>query len=212
MAPTDAYTKLREAILEGRYLPSERLVVDDLVRSLGVPRGSVRTAIARLISEGWIEHTPNRGAKVRAITEYEATQMLESRDVLIGFAAGRAALAAKPADVRRLRQMLADMDHCAATTDLVGFLEGEKRLHAAILTLADHELTQRLVASLNSQLLRCRHPVIFGADTHQATAERRSIIEAIASGNGAAAEQAMRTHLDNRRIILRQMSMAARTA
>jgi DNA-binding GntR family transcriptional regulator len=40
--------RLREAIVAGRFQPSERLVETDLTRVLGVGRSAVRTALARL--------------------------------------------------------------------------------------------------------------------------------------------------------------------
>src|SRR6201999_3001768 len=97
---------LREAILSGRYLPNERLVEADLVAALGESRAVVRTAIVRLEGDGLVEHAPTRGAKVRLVGEREASEILEARAVLEGFGASKAAGAATPDDVARLRALL----------------------------------------------------------------------------------------------------------
>jgi DNA-binding GntR family transcriptional regulator len=44
----DGYHVLREAIVSGELLPSERLVEEDLSRRLGVGRAAVRMALVRL--------------------------------------------------------------------------------------------------------------------------------------------------------------------
>lgn len=194
----DAYIKLREAILNGRYLPNERLVEADLVESLGAPRAAVRTAIVRLVADGLVEHAPNRGAKVRLVDEREASEILETRAVLEAFAANKAAQAAGPTDIRRLRKILEEMGKRHAAGDLVGASECNAELHAAILELADHPTTQRMVASLNSQLVRYQYRTIFAPGRpERSLAEHTAIVDAIESGKGAAAEKAMRAHLTN---------------
>ena len=50
-SPKPAYHALREAIVSGRFQPSERLVEMDVARELGVGRSAVRTALARLEHE-----------------------------------------------------------------------------------------------------------------------------------------------------------------
>jgi len=213
MTSADGYAKLRDAILSGRYLPNERLVEADLVRSLGVPRAAVRTAIVRLVSDGLVEHAPNRGAKVRLVGEGEAHEIIETRAVLEGFAAAKAADAARPADVERLRAIVAEMSRRHAAGDLIGVSEGNARLHAAILDLAGHLTTQRLVASLNSQLVRYQYRTILAPGRpEQSLAEHTAIVDAIAAGAGPAAEAAMRTHLTNVGATLRRMPGAAHAA
>ena len=54
--------RLREAIVTGRFQPSERLVETEVARELGVGRSAVRTALARLEHEGLVEHERHRGA------------------------------------------------------------------------------------------------------------------------------------------------------
>jgi DNA-binding GntR family transcriptional regulator len=213
MPSSDAYSKLREAILTGRYLPNERLVEADLVAALGESRAAVRTAIVRLEGDGLVEHSPNRGAKVRLVGEAEAGEILEARAVLEGFGASKAAHNATPEDVGGLRALLAEMAARHASGDLIGASETNARLHAAILSLAGHATTQRLVASLNSQLVRYQYRTIFvPGRPAQSLAEHTAIVDAIAAGDGEAAERAMRTHLTNVSGALRRLPGAADAA
>ena len=77
--------RLRDAIVTGRFQPSERLVEVDVARELGVGRSAVRTALARLEHEGLVEHERHRGARVRLVGAREAVEILETRAVLEGW-------------------------------------------------------------------------------------------------------------------------------
>src|SRR2546427_654758 len=55
---------LRRHILEGRFLPGQRLVEADLARRLGTSRGPVREALKSLEVEGLVHEMPRRGFRV----------------------------------------------------------------------------------------------------------------------------------------------------
>ncbi len=60
--------RLRRAVLSGDMVPGQRLVEQELAEMLAVTRTSLRAALFDLTAEGLVERTPNRGARVRAIT------------------------------------------------------------------------------------------------------------------------------------------------
>src|ERR1700749_528111 len=99
---TSPEDRLRDAIVTGRFQPSERLIEADVARELGVGRSAVRTALARLQPEGLVEHGRPRGARVRLVSAQEAVEILETRAVLEGVAARHAALNAGPRDIEDL--------------------------------------------------------------------------------------------------------------
>jgi acetyl esterase/lipase len=98
-----SYERLHEAILSGELLPHERLIETELAERVGVGRAAIRTALARLEQDGLVEHEPHRGAKVRAISEQEAIEILEVRSVLEGLIARYAAINATPQDLHELQ-------------------------------------------------------------------------------------------------------------
>lgn len=59
-----AYKELRNAILSGRFVPGYRIVISDLSRNSDISASPWREAIMRLQAEGWLEVTPNVGARV----------------------------------------------------------------------------------------------------------------------------------------------------
>ena len=209
----DAYDALRAAIVSGRLLPNQRLVEADLMGMLGARRSAVRTALVRLTQEGLVVHEPNRGAKVRFIDEHEAAEILESRMVLEGLAARSAARNATKADVAELRATLKAMRALLSAGDLLAVSDLNATLHARLLEIAGHRTVSRLVATLNSQLVRFQYRTILSPGrAEQSHAEHRAIVDAVAKGDPDAAEQAVRTHLARVVEALRSQRPAAASA
>ena len=188
--------RLREAIVTGRFQPSERLVETDLTRVLGVGRSAVRTALARLEHEGLVEHERHRGARVRLVGVEEAVEILEARAVLEGLAARHAALRAMPSDVEGLREILDEMRARLDVGDLLGASEENVVLHRRLLEISAHATATRLIATLKSQLVRFQYRTIMlpGRSEHSFD-EHKAIVDAVAAGDPDGAEGAMRTHL-----------------
>lgn len=194
--PSDPYEWLRTEIVSGRLLPNERLVEADLVNGLDASRTAVRAALARLVHEGLVEHERNRGAKVRRVGEREAVEILETRAVLEGLIARKAAENATADDVAALREVLEAMRSRLEAGDLVGSSEPNVRLHATIQRIASHGTASRVVSTLNSQLVRFQYRTILQPGRpDRSFAEHLAIVDAIAAGDGDRAETAMRWHL-----------------
>ncbi|MGZ4180984.1 MAG: GntR family transcriptional regulator [Solirubrobacteraceae bacterium] len=195
MRPED---ELRDAIVSGRLQPNERLIETDLARALGVGRSAVRTALVRLEQEGLVEHERNRGARVRLIGKDEAVEILEARAVLEGLAARQAAHNATPEDIRDLRAILAQMRALLDTGDLLGASDQNAVLHGKLLEIAGHDTASRLIAALKSQLVRFQYrTILLPGRSERSFAEHTAVVDAIADGDGDAAEAAMRTHLSH---------------
>jgi DNA-binding GntR family transcriptional regulator len=205
LSVADPYEQLRAAIVSGRLQPNERLVEADLTESLGAGRSALRTAFTRLAQEGLIEHTRNRGARVRMIGEDEAVEILEARTVLEALAARRAAERAGEPDAQRLRALLAEMRTRLDAGDLLGASDHNALLHRALLDIAGHAIADRLVGTLNSQLVRFQYrTILVPGRAERSFAEHTAIVEAVAAGDPDAAEAAMRTHLTHATAALRE--------
>jgi DNA-binding GntR family transcriptional regulator len=190
--------RLREAIVTGRFQPSERLVEADLAREFGVGRSAIRTALARLEHEGLVEHERHRGARVRLVGSREAVEILETRAVLEGLAARHAATNATPGDVEGLRAILEGMRQRLNAGDLLGASDQNAVLHGRILDISRHATAGRLIATLKSQLVRFQYrTILLPGRSERSFGEHSAIVDAIAGGDPDAAERAMRTHLSH---------------
>jgi DNA-binding GntR family transcriptional regulator len=209
VVPLRAEDRLREAIVTGRLQPNERLVESDLASSLGVSRTLIRTALARLEQEGLVEHERHRGARVRLVEHSEAVEILEARSVLEGLAARFAAQRATAEDIDELEQILEEMRQRREADDLLGVSEENARLHRRLLEISGHATASRLIASLNTQIVRFQYrTILLPGRGERSLTEHVAIIDAIAAGDPDAAEAAMRTHLSHVAEALRQAQLA----
>ena len=194
----EGYERLYQAILRGEFQPNERLIEMDLVQRYNVGRAAIRTTLARLEQDGLVEREPNRGARVRAISEAEAVETLEARAVLEGLAARYAARNVTDADIADLRAIVGEMEARLAEGDLLGISEGNTRLHSRLLQIANNKTVARLIERLHAQHIRSQFRLILvPGRPPRSVAEHRAIVEAVASRDPAAAEAAMRSHLAN---------------
>ena len=195
-AADDAYERLRASILSGELLPNERLVEADLAERLQAGRAIVRTALVRLGQDGIVTLTPNRGARVRVVTDAEAAEILQARAMLEALTARQAATRATGREIARLRRILAGMGRQIEANDLLGYSEQNAALHAAIIEAARHDTAARLIAGLRGQLVRFQFRTILvaGRAAHS-YAEHTAVVDAIAGRDPDAAEAAMRRHL-----------------
>ena len=194
----DGYHRLREAIVRGELAPKQRLVEAEMSTSFKLPRAAVRTALVRLEHEGLVEREPHRGARVRLVSEQEAVEILQARAALEGIAARQAALKITPAGAKELRAVLANQRAALAKQDLLNASDVNAVLHAKIVELSGHATVQRLIRSLNSQMVRFQfRTILIPGRSAQSLEEHGAIVEAVISGDATKAERAMRTHLDN---------------
>ena len=176
--------RLREAIVTGRFQPSERLVETEVARELGVGRSAVRTALARLEHEGLVEHERHRGARVRLINAREAVEILEVRAVLEGLAARHAAANATPDDIEDLGAILAEMRLRLDAGDLLGASDQNALLHGRILEIAGHTTVARLIATLKYQLVRFQYrTILLPGRSERSFSEHSRIVRAIAAAD-----------------------------
>lgn len=192
----DIYEQLRGAIATGQLHPNERLVEADLSARYAASRSAVRTALVRLEQEGLVEHERNRGARVRFIGEAEAIEIYEVRALLEGLAARKAAELATDADLARLTALVTDIRSRLDVDDLMGASEVNMQLHSVIMELAGHTTASRLIANLNSHLVRYHYRTIMQPGRPEKSfAEHGAVVDAIVRRDPDGAEQAMRSHL-----------------
>jgi DNA-binding GntR family transcriptional regulator len=191
-----AYRRLREGIASGQFHPNERLVEASVATRLGVGRTAVRAALVRLDQEGLVTLEPNRGARVRLISDREALEIEEVRATLEAMLTRRAATRATPTDLRELRQVVVEMRLRVEKKDAIGYSDLNARFHQRIWAAADHATASRLVGSLKSQSIRLQYQTILRPGrTERSLHEHEAIFSALKAHDPDAAEAAMLAHL-----------------
>lgn len=191
-------TRIRDEILAGGYVPDQRLVEADLSEKFAASRAAVRLALVNLANEGLVERLPNRGARVRAITVEEAVEIVEVRSALEALCARKAAERLTDEDARELRELREGITAAVAAGDLLGYSRLNQQMDRVLLAVSGHETAAVLLERLWAQSARHQFRIAFLPGRAQRSApEHIAIIDAVLAGDGEAAAQATRAHLDS---------------
>lgn len=191
--PKDAFTLILDAIDAGVYRPGDRLVESELAERFGVSRTPVREALQRLETQAMLARD-GRSLIVASLDHNQLAELYVVRAELEGLAARLAAKHASPEEVRVLRGMIdEDRAHLGNPEELS---RANRRFHRQ-LHLASHNryLVQQLELVHRSMALLATTSLAAEGRGATALAEHSAIVEAIAAGDGAAAEAALKAHI-----------------
>jgi DNA-binding GntR family transcriptional regulator len=199
-APSEAVAEVvsavREGITQGRYAPGQRLPEADLVSLYRASRGTVRTALAQLENEGIVQRERNRGARVRPISLEEAVEITETRAVVEGLCAAKAAERATDADRARLRELGDRMRTAVENGDIPTYSHTNQLVHRAVREISAHQTAGLMLDRLRTQSVRYHFSVaLLPGRPAVGLKEHLDLIEAVCSGDPDVAEQTMRAHL-----------------
>ena len=193
-----AYTRLKDAIMTGVYMPHQRLIEAEVTQALGVSRTTLRAALIRLNEEGLVEIEVNRGARVRAFSLDEAVEILRVREVLEGLAAVIAIDKATPEDIAELRAIVVEMEDALANDDVMRYAALNARFHQVILDAANHEIVTRFLGSLRYGLIRYQFgSILVPGRRDQSLGEHQAILAALEAKDAVEIERVARLHVAN---------------
>ena len=193
VAMKDAYTLIVEAIDNGIYKPGNRLVESELADRFGVSRTPVREALQRLETQSMVKRD-GRSLIVATLDHNQLAELYTVRTELEALAARLAARHATPEELRVLQSMV-DEDLCHMG-DAEALARANRRFHHQI-HLASHNryLVQQLDIVHRNMALMARSSLAVEGRPKVALAEHQAIVDGLKSGDGAAAEAALRAHI-----------------
>ena len=121
-----AYLSLRSALLAGKFVPGERIILRKVAQDLGISLTPVRDAINRLAAENVLERGgvgQGGGASVPLLNAHEFDQLMAIRSSLEPLAAEAAANNASKAEISEISELLTQMRNLAETGNLASYLE-----------------------------------------------------------------------------------------
>ncbi len=193
-----AYDFVKTQIMTLRYKPGQVLTDSRVAQDLNISRTPVREAFHRLENEGLlINESPRRGWRVYTLSLEDVHEIFDIKEVVEGLIARQAARCDDAARRDALRDAMKRMRVACETEDLNEWLAADIALHNAIFSMVNNERAQRIVANLNDQWHRVRIGfVAMQGRMVRSTDEHEGIVDAILAGDGDAAEQRMRRHLN----------------
>ncbi|EWG11154.1 GntR family transcriptional regulator [Cytobacillus firmus] len=99
----DAYEFIRDAIIEGKFIPGMRLAEESLAKEMNLSRTPIREAIRQLEAEGLVIPL-KRGVSVRHFTNDDIRQIYDLRTLLEGYAASQAAIHRTESDLLEMER------------------------------------------------------------------------------------------------------------
>jgi DNA-binding GntR family transcriptional regulator len=192
------HREIKRRITELVYKPGDKLSEVRIAEELGCGRSPVRTAFARLQSEGWIEISPQSGTFVRGLTDVEVTEILEARMLLEAHLAGRAATRISDAKMAHFRRAFAGFGKRIYAERMDDYLELDLQFHLAIYEAAENKLLSNVLLNLVDKVRWIR---IASKNSptrvNSAFTEIGQVLDALEARDEKAASIAMRAHIEN---------------
>jgi len=192
-----AYWNIKDAILDGALPTEEALTEARLAESFGASRTPIREALRRLESEGLIRAAHGRGIIIPTVTAEMASEILEYREAVEGFACRLATERMPEAKLAKLGEMcLRD----PAPTEAEELNRIAAFFHDSIHDACGNPTLQQGLDRINDQLRRVRMIArSIPGRVALSYVERRPAVQAMLRRDPDAAEAAMRAHIRSTR-------------
>lgn len=202
-----AYRVLRQAICDGGLAPGAELNESQVAEMFQLTKAPLRSALARLVHDGWLVVSTRRGYAIRPITLRDTKDIFGLRKIVEPRAAFLAAGRASKEQLQQLNRNCASPDTAEGTAaSITGteFFKANKAFHVGIAELAGNARLTSLIASLHDE---CERILYFGMnhldwslDWHHGHEE---IIDALSQGDGGLAESiALRQLVKSEQIVI----------
>jgi DNA-binding GntR family transcriptional regulator len=201
--PTQIADGLALDIIQERYAPGERLNEVHIAAQWGVSRSPLREALRLLEQRGLVVITPQRGARVTALSLQEVEQLFEIRSVLVGLAARRAAANVNVESARRLDALLINLEAALGSTER--YEQASAAASIEVAGMGGSDPLKEMIVSFAHRIGRyARLGLSSRARRKQSIANWRELVQAIHAGNARGAEAI------NRRLALENRDEAMR--
>ena len=193
----EAYERILSAILDGIFLPRERIVASTVAAKLGMSKTPVRDALQQLKVQGYVTLTPGGGLIVKNYTPKELREHYELREVLECGAIELVTERVTEEQLEVARKCNEEIEEAARKGEIDKALEldgifhkdllypasGNERLCSQIRSLRDHFLQKRFVRASIME------------DWKKKIEKHKIILEAIRNKDPLTAREATRQHL-----------------
>jgi DNA-binding GntR family transcriptional regulator len=187
---------LRAALVAGQMVPGELYSAPTLAARFGVSATPVREAMLELVKEGLVLTVPNKGFRVRDLSDRELDEITGIRLLLEVPTTVEVVGRATAEDLDRLRPMAQRIVDLARAQDLIDYVESDRQFHLALLSLAGNDQLVAIVAELRARTrLLGLAPLAESGELATSAAEHLEMLRLIEVGDRAGLEQLMRQHI-----------------
>ena len=166
----ETLTRLRDHIVEGNIPDGGRVPERQLCAMFGISRTPLREALKVLASEGLVDLLPNRGARVRQLSEHELGELFDVMGGLEGLAGRLACENITDEEIAAIERLHYEMYGFYLHRDMHGYFLVNQLIHQKIVEASRNAA---LLATYGNFAGRIRREVV----THGQPAQLRSMIE-----------------------------------
>lgn len=194
---SEALRKELEADIErGRLSPGDRLDEQTLAARFDVSRTPAREALLQLAAAGIVRMVPRQGAVVNGVSAQLGVGMVEVLTALEAEAAALAARRMSDAEKARLAELHRASEAAVIANDSDAYIAANADFHGAIYDGARNDyMADQIRATRRGMRFYHRSSLTKPARLKASWHEHGRIVEAIRSGDEAAAQAAMREHI-----------------
>lgn len=195
---------IRDAIIQGRFRPGEKIPEHDLARQLGVSRTPIREAIRILEQQGLVETRPKNGTYIAGLDREQVKDGLLVRAALEELAVRQALERLEPEEWDRLCQELAGllrgMRAAGKRGDAIGATELDVEWHTLLIDAAANPYLSRAwsVAGLSFLIWspeRELYPLALDERIDLFESRHQEVLTAFRTRDPDAATAAVRSHI-----------------
>ena len=188
------YETLRQRVLRREPGPGTKLSLHELASELGVSRSPVHHALTRLVSEGLLSVKARRGYYVTPVTAETLGDGYDVRLALELHAAERSVGSVDASQLARFRELMGASEAAISHEE---WDAANAAFHECQIDMAGNAMLSRLYRELSVNLMM---QVIRGGRLEGGeylAREHRAIVDAFDEGDLAAAQAAIRTHIES---------------
>lgn len=189
---------LREAIMNGRFVPGERLIERELCEMLAVSRPPLREALRKLEAEKLVVIVPHRGPVVASLDIKEARQLYALRALLEGFAAHEFARLASDREITAMEKAVKNLHKQAANPDRRALIQAKSKIYDVMLGGCGNQLITEVLHGLLTRINLLRATSFSRPERlHESLAEIDELLERIKQRDSEGAQKMATLHIKN---------------
>jgi DNA-binding GntR family transcriptional regulator len=194
----DVYLSLRNAIVDGTFVPGEQLKDAELERWLGVSRTPIREALLRLARSGLVIAKPGRSTLVAPLDVRETLQAQKVAAAMHELAVREAVPQLSGEHIRALRDANTRFAEALRADDAEAALQADDAFHAVAVAVSGNRFVADALEATTPLLRRVERIRFSSLAARGSVAQHNRIIELCEAGD---AEEAARLTGDNWRTL-----------
>lgn len=192
------FNKIREDILNGRYVHNEALKETQISRELGVSRTPVREAIRQLELEGLVTIIPNKGAVVSGINAKDIKDIYAIRSLIEGLSAKWATHNINDEQLEVLEEIIYLSEFHLQKGHIEQLFELDTKFHEVLYQASQSKILKHVLSDFNDYVQRVRLASLSTEERAiKSIEEHKAIVEAIKAKDEDKVENLTNQHVKN---------------